>query len=234
MSDPIIGISCYREAASWLSWRQVPAALVPADYVDAVRAGGGVPLLLPLLNSRDEARAVASRIDALVISGGSDLNPALYGEQPLPTTQGWRDDRDASEYALLDAAYERGLPVLGICRGMQLMASRAGGRLDQHIPDMVNSDNHRPSPASYGSVPVRTVPGTRLAEILGRQLTARCNHHQAVSASPGFLISAYAADGTPEAMEAATDRLLLGVQWHPEIDSDTRLFKALATAASRS
>ena len=234
MSGPIIGISTYREAASWLNWGHVPAVLVPADYVDAIRAGGGVPVLIPPVGSHGEATAVISRLDALVISGGSDLNPALYREHPLPTTIDCRDDRDTSEYALLDAADHFKLPVLGICRGMQLMATHAGGRLHQHLPDIVHSDVHRPSPAAYGSVPVSTIPGTRLAKLLGRQVIANCHHHQAVAECPGFVISAYAADGTPEAIETQAGRFLLGVQWHPETDIDMRLFQALAAAATTS
>jgi putative glutamine amidotransferase len=232
MLTPIIGISTYRESASWLTWQQVPAVLVPADYADAVRAGGGVPVLVPPLGSLDEARAVVSRLDALVIAGGADLNPALYGQYPDLATFDWRDDRDSSEYALLDAADDFGLPVLGICRGMQLMAAHAGGRLHQHIPTLVGSDDHCPRPGAYGSVPVSTVPDTRLATIMGPHLTAHCHHHQAVAQHPGFIVSAYAADGTPEALEAPGERFLLGVQWHPETNIDMRLFEALVGAAS--
>ena len=231
MPGPVIGISTYREAADWLSWQSVEAVLVPARYVDSVRAGGGTPVLLPPLGPGDDAAALVGRLDGLVIAGGADVNPARYGEHPHPRTAGWRDDRDVSELALLDAAEDCGLPVLGICRGMQVMAVRAGGRLTQHVPDLTGLDTHSPGPADYGPVQVDTVPGSRLAGIVGPQLTARCHHHQSVADHPGFLISARAADGVPEAMEVPGDRFVLAVQWHPETDTDIRLFRALAAAA---
>ena len=228
---PIIGISTYREPASWLAWEQVPAVLLPVRYVDAVRAGGGIPVLLPPLGPGDDAGKLVGRLDGLVLSGGADVNPARYGEHPHARTTGWRDDRDVSEFALLDAADDLGLPVLGICRGMQVMAARAGGRLTQHVPDLTGNDVHSPGPALYGPVRVATVAGTRLAGIVGENVTARCHHHQAVAEHPGFVISAVAADGIPEAMEAPTDRFVVGVQWHPETDTDIRIFRALAEAA---
>ena len=232
MTRPIIGISTYREPASWGQWQQVPAVLVPARYVDAVRAGGGTPVLLPPLGPGDDAAKLVSRLDGLVVAGGADVNPARYGENPGEYTAGWRDDRDVSEYALLDAADDLGLPVLGICRGMQVMASRAGGALHQHVPDIVGDDKHSPGPGAYGPVAVTTVDGSRLAGILGPELTVPCHHHQSVAKAPGFTFSAAATDGTPEAMEAQTDRFVVAVQWHPETDTDMRLFQALAGAAS--
>ena len=231
MSGPIIGISTYREPASWLAWDQVPAVLVPMRYVDAVRAGGGIPVLLPPLGPGDDAAKLAGRLDGIVLAGGSDVNPARYGEHPHPRTTGWRDDRDVSEFALLDAADDLGLPVLGICRGMQVMAARAGGHLIQHVPDVTGNDAHSPGPALYGPVQVTTVPGTRIAAIVGDTLIAPCHHHQAVADHPGFVLGAAAADGIPEAMELPGDRFVMAVQWHPETDTDIRLFTALAVAA---
>lgn len=232
MSGPIIGISTYREQASWLAWDQVPAVLLPARYVDAVRAGGGTPVLLPPLGPGDDAAKLVSRLDGLVIAGGADVNPARYGEEPDIATSGWRDDRDVSEYALLDAAEDFGLPVLGICRGMQIMAVRAGGRLHQHVPDLVGGDEHSPGPAVYGPVQVDTVAGSRLAGIVGPQLSVPCHHHQSVAQHPGFVPSAHSADGILEGMEGRTERFELAVQWHPETDSDMRLFSGLVKAAS--
>lgn len=231
MTRPVVGISTYREDASWGQWRQTPAVLVPARYVDAVRAGGGTPVLLPPLGPGDDAGRLVGRLDALVIAGGADVNPARYGEHPGEHTSGWRDDRDVSEYALLDAADDLGLPVLGICRGMQVMAARAGGRLHQHVPDLVGDDRHSPGPGLYGPVTVRTVAGSRLAEIVGQELTVPCHHHQSVALAPGFTMTAFADDGGPEAMETPGDRFVLAVQWHPETDTDMRLFQALAQAA---
>ena len=230
-SSPVIGISTYREPASWGQWHDVPAVLVPVRYVDAVRAGGGTPVLLPPVGPGDDVSRLVGRLDGLVIAGGADVNPSRYGEEPHIHTAGWRDDRDVSEFALLDAADDLGLPVLGICRGMQVMASRAGGRLDQHVPDLVGDDKHSPGPGLYGPVEVETVPGTRIAGILGPTVVARCHHHQSVAEHPGFVISARSPDGIPEAMEAQSDRFVLAVQWHPETDTDIRLFQALTAAA---
>lgn len=230
MARPIIGISTYSEPASWGSWPKVPAALLPTRYVEAVRAGGGTPVLLPPLGPADDAADIIRRLDGLVIAGGADVNPSRYGEPPHVATAGWRDDRDVSEFALLDAAEDLGLPVLGICRGMQAMAVRAGGRLHQHVPDQVGHERHSPAPASYGPIEVDTVPGTRVADLLGPQLTVPCHHHQSVDRHPGYVGAAYATDNTLEAMEATGERFQVAVQWHPETDTDMRLFQALTAA----
>jgi putative glutamine amidotransferase len=233
MTRPLIGITTYREPATWRRWQDVDATLLPAAYTDAVRGGGGTPVLIPPLGIADQASMIVDRLDGLLISGGSDVNPSRYSAEPEPATTGWRDDRDVSEMALLDAADDIGLPVLGICRGMQLMAVTAGGSLLQHVPDAVGSDRHSPGPAAYGDVQVRTVPGSRLAGILGESVTVACHHHQAVAAHPGYVGVATADDGLLEAMETPGDRFRLGVQWHPETQTDRRLFEALAAAAGQ-
>ncbi|GGM18454.1 gamma-glutamyl-gamma-aminobutyrate hydrolase family protein [Nakamurella endophytica] len=232
MGRPVIGISCYREPASWAAWDRVPAVLLPARYVDAVRAGGGSPVLLPPLDAGDDAADLVRRLDGLVVAGGADVNPTRYGELPHAATAGWRDDRDVSEFALLDAAEDAGLPVLGICRGMQVMAVRAGGRLHQHVPDLVGHERHSPGPGRYGSVPVRTVAGTRVAALLGEDLDVPCHHHQSVAEHPGYTAAALADDGVLEAMQGNGSRFEVAVQWHPETGTDMRLFRALADAAA--
>lgn len=232
MDRPLIGITTYREPATWGRRHEVDATLLPAAYTEAVRSGGGTPMLIPSLGPADSAAAVLSRLDGLLISGGSDVNPSRYGAEPHPATTGWRDDRDVSEMALVHAADDIGLPLLGICRGMQIMAVAAGGALIQHVPDVVGGDAHSPGPDVYGAVEVTTEPGTRLARILGERAAVSCHHHQAVADHPGFLAAATAEDGLLEAMEAPGDRFRLAVQWHPETQSDRRLFEALAGAAS--
>ena len=234
MTRPVIGISTYREPADWGQWRGVQAALLPARYLDAVSAGGATPVLLPPMGIADDIPGVVGRLDGLVIAGGSDVNPARYGEEPHHRTAGWRDERDVSEFALLDAAEDHGIPVLGICRGMQVMAVRAGGRLLQHVPDEVGHDRHSPGPGEYGKVEVTIVPATRLACILGDAITVPCHHHQAVRSHPGLVASAHADDGLLEAFEAPGGRFEVGIQWHPETDTDLRLFHALAVAAGSS
>lgn len=232
MNRPLIGITTDRQPATWGRWHEVDATLLPAAYTEAVRVGGGTPVLIPPLGPADSAAAVVSRLDGLLLSGGSDVNPSRYGAEPHSTTTGWRDDRDVSEMALVHAADDIGLPLLGICRGMQIMAVAAGGTLIQHVPDVVGEDAHSPGPDVYGAVEVAVVPGTRLAQILGERVAVACHHHQAVADHPGFAAVASAADGLLEAMEAPGDRFRLAVQWHPETQSDRRLFEALAAAAS--
>jgi putative glutamine amidotransferase len=227
---PVVGISTYREPASWGSWQQVPADLLPAGYVDAVRAGGGIPVLLPPDPDPDRALAAAQRLDALVIAGGPDVDPAGYRQPAGPHTTAWQADRDAAEMALLDAAAARSMPTLGICRGMQVMSVQAKGTLLQHVPDVVGHQGHSPGPGEYGPVRVRTVPGTRLADLLGPAVTVPCHHHQAVAGHPGMIAAAHAEDGLLEAIEDPDRPFWVGVQWHPEAGADMRLFTGLVAA----
>jgi putative glutamine amidotransferase len=231
----LIGLSSYRERARWGVWDQ-PADLLPCGYADSVVLAGGAPVLLPVPGESgsvaDLAAATVARVDGLVITGGADVEPARYGEQPHPRTVSWRTDRDAWELALLDAAGTRGLPVLGICRGMQLMAVHAGGTLDQHTPDVAGHRGHDPGGDLFGETSVTTVPGSRLADAVGAGMDVRCHHHQSVREHPGFVAAAHAADGSLEAMEAPGERFCLAVQWHPEVAADAGLFRALVDAAA--
>lgn len=231
MSAPVIGLTTYREHAAWGVWQQ-RADLLPTQYADAVEATGGVPLLLPPTGQPGVADVVVSRLDGLVISGGADVDPARYDASPHPRTAGWREDRDAWELALLDAADAVGLPVLGVCRGMQVMAVHAGGALDQHTPDLVGHEQHSPGGDVFGEIDVATSPGSLVAHLVGERLSVNCHHHQSVAAHPGFTASAHAADGTLEAMEAPGDRFCLAVQWHPETAADVGLLAGLVRAAS--
>jgi putative glutamine amidotransferase len=229
---PLIGLTSYREDARWGVWEQ-SADLLPAVYADAVVRAGGVPVLLPPASGDpDAAAAVVARVDGLVVSGGADVEPARYGAEPHPRTTSWRPDRDAWEVALLGAAAEARLPTLGVCRGMQVMAVAAGGTLDQHTPDLVGHDRHNPLPGVFGDTDVHTTQGSTLRSILGESVTVHCHHHQSVRVHPGFTATAWATDGTLEAMEAAGPRFCLGVQWHPEMGRDQRLFDALVAAAA--
>jgi len=228
---PVIGLTTYREDAAWGVWQQ-RADVLPAQYAAAVEATGGVPLLLPPVAQKGAADAVVARIDGLVISGGADVEPDRYGARPHPRTAGWRPDRDAWECALLDAAEAVGLPVLGVCRGMQVMAVNAGGRLDQHTPDLVGHEQHSPGGDEFGVVDVSTMAGSRVAGLVGNHLSVNCHHHQSVADHPGFVATAHAADGTLEAMESEGDRFCVGVQWHPETAADVGLLAGLVRAAA--
>ena len=227
---PLIGLTTYREQARWGVWDQ-PADLLPSQYADAVQQAGGVPVLLPPIDPA-AAVAVVARLDGLVVSGGADVDPSTYGEEPHSRTAPWRADRDAWELALLEAADARGLPVLGICRGMQVMAVHAGGVLDQHVPELVDHDRHNPGGDAFGDIDVTTLPGSRLAALVGDRQSVSCHHHQGVRTHPGFEAVAHAEDGTVEAMERSGERFLVAVQWHPETRADAGLFRGLVSAAS--
>ena len=235
MTTPVIGLTTYREQAAWGVWDQ-RADLLPSQYAAAVESTGGVPLLLPPVATgpagASAADVVVSRLDGLVISGGADVDPARYDEPAHERTAGWRPDRDAWELALLDAADAVGLPVLGVCRGMQVMAVHAGGALVQHVPDLVEHERHSPGGDEFGSIEVLTASGSRLAGLVGEHLTVSCHHHQSVRSHPGLTAVARAADGTLEAFEAPGDRFRVGVQWHPETTEDVGLLAGLVRAAA--
>jgi len=231
MTTPVIGLTTYREQAAWGVWQQ-RADVLPAQYAAAVEATGGVPVLLPPLSQAGAADSVVARLDGLVISGGADVDPGRYGEDPHPRTAGWRVDRDAWESALLDAAKAAGLPVLGVCRGMQVMAVHAGGTLDQHTPDLVGHEQHSPGGDEFGRIEVGTVPDTRVAALVGDAVAVNCHHHQSVRTHPGYLPGAHAADGTLEAMELPGERFCVAVQWHPETAADVGLLAGLVRAAA--
>jgi putative glutamine amidotransferase len=226
-------VTCYAEPASWGVWRDVPAVLVPQAYVDALRSAGARVLLVP--PERELAVGAAHELvdvlDALVVAGGADVDPARYGEPPHAVLQAPRPDRDDAEVALVRAAVEADLPLLGICRGMQVMAVAGGGSLEQHLPDRLGHDGHSPAPGRYGEHEVRTAEGSRLRTVLGERVGVPTYHHQGVASHPGYEPTAWAEDGVLEGIEAAGARWRVGVQWHPEVGSDPRLFQALVAAA---
>ncbi len=230
MDAPVVGLTTYRQHAAWGVWRTT-ADLLPTEYAASVEAAGGVPLLLPPVATPGAASRVVARIDALVVAGGADVDPSRYGAEPHPRTAGWQPERDAWELALLAAADEADLPVLGICRGMQLMAVHGGGTLDQHTPDLVGHETHSPGGDAYGTVAVATTEGSRLAGLVGPEVEVSCHHHQSVATHPGFEAVAHAADGTLEAMEAPGERWCLAVQWHPETRVEIGLMAGLVAAA---
>lgn len=228
MTRPVIAITAYREQARWGVW-DLPAVLVPAGYVDKVSAAGGIPLVLPPSTSLDPQ--VLDLLDGLVLAGGADLDPQRYGEQAHPETSGWRPDRDAGELAVLDGALRRDLPVLGICRGLQVMTVHAGGRLSQHLPDVVGHDRHRPEPGVFGEHSVRMAEGSVVHRALGPTATVRSYHHQGVADAGSLTVTGWADDDTIEVVEVPGRRFAVGVLWHPEAADDPRLFEALVAAA---
>jgi gamma-glutamyl-gamma-aminobutyrate hydrolase PuuD len=227
-SSPLIGVTAYGERASFGVW-DVDAVLLPRTYTDMVFAAGGVPVLLP---PRVEAVAAVDRLDGVVLSGGPDIGPERYGDEaPHPRTDVPRAERDAAELAVLARALDLGMPVLGVCRGLQVLNVGLGGTLTQHLPDAVGHDAHRPRLGEFGTTGITLDPAGRVGALLGATVDGQCHHHQAIERlADGLVVTGRAADGTIEAVEAAGHPFLVGVQWHPEQD-DQRLFDALVAAA---
>lgn len=227
----VIGLTTYVERAQQGVW-DVPAAYLQYQYVESVTRVGGVALLLPPQPvSAAAVDAVLDGIDGLVLTGGKDVDARLYGELPHAEADEPRTERDAWELALLRGALDRGLPVLGVCRGAQVVNVALGGTLEQHLPDRVGHTAHSPSPGVYASHHVTAVEGTRLASVVGTDvLDVPTYHHQAVATHPGYVPAAWHEDGTLEAMEDPEQPFRLGVQWHPEAGDDGRLFDALVDA----
>jgi len=228
VGKPVVGITTYLTPAAWGAWH-LDAALVPASYVRSVTRAGGVPLLVPPGAAYEET---LDSVDGLVFSGGSDLDPEVYGEQAHAETNGWVRERDDFELGLMQAALARDVPLLAICRGSQVLNVALGGDLEQHVPDRVHTNVHKETPGVFADHDVDVLPGTKLSSILGERTDVKSHHHQGYGElGAGLREAARAPDGTVEALEDPARRFTLGVLWHPEEGEDLALFEALVREA---
>lgn len=231
---PVIGVAACLEQARWSFWDQ-PAHLVSDSYVSALVEAGGVPVLLPV--TERPPSEVIDQLDALVLIGGADIDPSTYGAERDPATEATFPLRDRFELAVTEAALARGIPFLGICRGMQLLNVARGGTLRQHYTDAQGDTTHRRAQGSFVGTEGTMLldPGSLVAAAIGgTEHVGHCHHHQIVERlGDGLTVTARAAlDGAPEAIEDTDGRWVLGVQWHPEASEERALFRSLVTAAS--
>ena len=232
MGRPVIGITTYVVPARFGAW-EARSALVPYEYVTAVERAGGRALLVP--PSRDGIDETLDAVDALIFSGGSDLDPAHYGQEAHAETRDVVRERDDGELALLTAALARDLPVLAICRGSQVLNVALGGDLVQHLPDVVGNEKHKETPGVFADHDVDVVQDERLYPLLGASHHVKSHHHQGLGRiGDGLRVAAYADDGTVEAVWEPSRRFAVGVLWHPEAnDADAALFDELVREARR-
>ncbi len=234
MRRPVIGICTYLDEVRWGVWSD-RAAMIPSGYVGAVqRAGGAAVLLPPDPATTADPDPVLDLLDGLILAGGVDVGPDAYGADAHPETDVPNEERDAFELALASRALAREIPLLGICRGMQVMNVAAGGTLHQHLPEVVGHAEHRRTPGTFGDHDVRLAGGSLAARAAGEELHAtKSHHHQGVDAlGEGFVVTGWSAlDELPEAIERPGRRYAIGVQWHPEADETSRLIASLVEEA---
>lgn len=234
-SRPLIGLTTYRQRAQSGVW-DVHASFLPGVYIEGVTRAGGIAALLPPQPVDDAiADRVVDGLDGLIISGGRDVDPAAYGHDPHPSTDEPATDRDDWEFALLRAALRRRTPVLGICRGAQVLNVALGGTLHQHLPDLVSHTRHQQGKGVFSTSTVDTVSGSKLAGLIGETAQVQCYHHQSIDRlGEGLLVSAVDGDGVIEAVEIPGDGFVVAVQWHPEETlEDVRIFAGLVGAARK-
>jgi putative glutamine amidotransferase len=226
--SPRIGVTTYQEDASWRGWHR-RASLVPQDFLRPLTAAGAVALLLPP-SEADAAAEVVACLDGLLLVGGPDVDPARYGRSREPGTGAAETARDAWELALLRAALAADIPILGVCRGMQLLNIARGGTLRQDLDDPA----HQPAGSRFGRVAIELADDQLPGALLGPARTVACYHHQAIDVlGAGLVATGWSADGTVECLRLAGRAFVLGVQWHPEVEPDGRLFKAFVQAAGQ-
>jgi putative glutamine amidotransferase len=235
VTAPAIGICAGIERVSWGVWDGYEVTLAPRTYVTAVQRAGAVAWVLPPDDAAvEDPDLILDRVDALVLAGGADIDPASYGAEAHAETRVTWPERDRFELALARRALERDMPLLGICRGMQLLNVALGGALDQHLPDSVGNEVHRTLAGTFGEHEVRLAPGTLARQAVGaEELAVKSHHHQGIGElGEGLAVSGWSPDDElVEAVELPDKRFALGVIWHPEEDTDSRVIASLVEAA---
>ena len=234
---PVIGICTAVARANWGAWQDREAALLAFSYIAAVQRAGGLAVMIPPdAGLEDHPDEMLDLLDGLILAGGNDIDPAAYGADPHPETHHIVPERDGSELALARRAVERDMPLLGICRGMQLINVAFGGTLRQHLPEELGHEEHRRRLGSFEDADhdVRLAPGSLAARAAGEELhSTKSHHHQGVAmVGDGLEVTGHSVlDDLPEALEAPGRRFVLGVQWHPEADERSRIVGALVEEA---
>jgi putative glutamine amidotransferase len=235
-SRPNIGVTAATERVSYGVWKEVPAIISPARYVEAVQRAGGRPILLPPdPEDAEDPNGILDLLAALIVTGGAgDLNPALYDEEPHPETGPVQEERDAYELALVRGALTREMPILGICRGMQVLNVAYDGSIEQHLPDVLGHEEHRHTLGTFADHEVRLDPGSLAARAAGSEsMPVKSHHHQGIKeVGRGLKVTGWAEDDVVEALEDPSCRFVLGVLWHPEEDENSQLIKALVSEVS--
>jgi putative glutamine amidotransferase len=227
----VVGVCAAVEQIQWGAW-EVLANLSPRSYTEAIQRAGGMGIILPPDDTNAESPGqLLDMLDALVLAGGSDIDPAAYGARPDPETGPTTPGRDRFELALAHAAIERDMPLLGICRGMEMLNVACGGTLDQHVEGI---DLHRHTRGVFGDHEVRLEPGSLAARAVGAErATVKSHHHQGVGElGEGLAVSGWSVpDDLAEAVEMPERTFVLGVLWHPEEDVRSRVVGSLVEEA---
>jgi gamma-glutamyl-gamma-aminobutyrate hydrolase PuuD len=229
---PLIGITTYAPGEVRFGVWTMPAALIPMSYVHALESAGGRALLVP--PSEDGVEETLEALDGLLLSGGEDLAPETYGAEAHPATRGVDARRDRAEFALLEGALARDMPVLAVCRGSQVLNVARGGDLVQHLPEVVGDEKHKHTPGVFADHQVTLDPSSRVGSVLGERAPVKSHHHQGYGRlGDGLRETAWAEDGTIEGLEDPGKRFAVGVLWHPEEGEDAALFESLVEEARR-
>ncbi|MER5480874.1 gamma-glutamyl-gamma-aminobutyrate hydrolase family protein [Streptomyces sp. NPDC002734] len=228
MSRPVVAIASYLEQARWNIW-DARAAVIHESYVRGVTANGGRAVVLP---PDDLDADVLDRVDGLLLPGGVDIDPVLLGQPRHTETDRAQPLRDAGELLLLRGALERDMPVLGVCRGLQLLALEYGGSLHQHLPDVLGHHGHCPAEGVFGEHAAQFAAGSVMAEVYGPRTRVNSHHHQGIDDPGALRVTGRSDDGLAEAVEDPSRRFVVGVQWHPEVSCDDALFARFVAACA--